>query len=921
MNKKFVIIDAMAIAYRAYFAFINSPLVTKKGEPTSAVYGFLSQLIKIFSDNKPDYIAVAFDSQERTFRHDKYEGYKSSRAKMPDDMMPQLERIKQLIDVMNIPIYIIPGYEADDIIGTAACKAEDYGLETYIITPDKDFTQLINDKVKVIKPGGKSGDEIVVYDTARVKEEFGFEPKQMIDYLALIGDSSDDIPGVAGVGPKTAIPLIQKYGTIENLYKHIDEIDKPALKNKLVIGQTNAFISKDLATIHCEVPLEFDFEKAKFQKPDFEALRKIIVELEFKDIYNRMLAIYDTNGADAKLTETVDEEIEQFDKSKVTYKQIKTLKEAEELAEYLNSKELFVFDTETDSLDHYKLFLAGVSFSTKEKEGFFIALKPDEGYEGEISNPDERFTKEEFKRIFQKVFENEKIKKVCQNAKFDIGCMVNLGIKVKNFYFDTMLASYVLDPDQKHGLNDLSVKYLKYKPIPISELLGPKPDPSAIFKVDCGPLCQYASEDADITYRLYKILDKELHKENLTKIAYEIEFPLIPVLEDMERTGVNIDVDALHSLSDDLQKKLNEYTEEIYKCCGVEFNINSTKQLQEVLFTKLGLKSGRKTKTGFSTDARSLENLRGQHEVIDLLLEYRVVSKLKSTYADALPNLINPKTGRIHTSFNQTVASTGRLSSNDPNLQNIPIRTELGKEIRRAFVPKDKNHVILSADYSQIELRIMAHISGDENLSKAFKENEDIHRSTAALVFMVKPEDVTPDMRRKAKEVNFGILYGIGPFGLKTRLGVTQTHAKEIIDTYFKTFKRVKDFMDDSILRAKEKGFAETIYGRRRFLRNINSSNRVVRQFEERVAINMRVQGTAADMIKLAMINIHKELERRKMKTKMVLQVHDELVFDAHKDELDEIRPLIKELMENALPLNVPVVVDTGIGDNWLDAH
>jgi len=921
MNKKFVIIDAMAIAYRAYFAFINRPLVTKKGEPTSAVYGFLSQLIKIFSDNKPDYIAVAFDSQERTFRHDKYEGYKSSRAKMPDDMMPQLERIKQLIDVMNIPIYIIPGYEADDIIGTAACKAEDYGLETYIITPDKDFTQLINDKVKVIKPGGKSGDEIVVYDTARVKEEFGFEPKQMIDYLALIGDSSDDIPGVAGVGPKTAIPLIQKYGTIENLYKHIDEIDKPALKNKLVIGQTNAFISKDLATIHCEVPLEFDFEKAKFQKPDFEALRKIIVELEFKDIYNRMLAIYDTNGADAKLTETVDEEIEQFDKSKVTYKQIKTLKEAEELAEYLNSKELFVFDTETDSLDHYKLFLAGVSFSTKEKEGFFIALKPDEGYEGEISNPDERFTKEEFKRIFQKVFENEKIKKVCQNAKFDIGCMVNLGIKVKNFYFDTMLASYVLDPDQKHGLNDLSVKYLKYKPIPISELLGPKPDPSAIFKVDCGPLCQYASEDADITYRLYKILDKELHKENLTKIAYEIEFPLIPVLEDMERTGVNIDVDALHSLSDDLQKKLNEYTEEIYKCCGVEFNINSTKQLQEVLFTKLGLKSGRKTKTGFSTDARSLENLRGQHEVIDLLLEYRVVSKLKSTYADALPNLINPKTGRIHTSFNQTVASTGRLSSNDPNLQNIPIRTELGKEIRRAFVPKDKNHVILSADYSQIELRIMAHISGDENLSKAFKENEDIHRSTAALVFMVKPEDVTPDMRRKAKEVNFGILYGIGPFGLKTRLGVTQTHAKEIIDTYFKTFKRVKDFMDDSILRAKEKGFAETIYGRRRFLRNINSSNRVVRQFEERVAINMRVQGTAADMIKLAMINIHKELERRKMKTKMVLQVHDELVFDAHKDELDEIRPLIKELMENALPLNVPVVVDTGIGDNWLDAH
>ncbi|RPI70141.1 MAG: DNA polymerase I, partial [Ignavibacteriales bacterium] len=720
---------------------------------------------------------------------------------------------------------------------------------------------------------------------------------------------------------KTAIPLIQKYGSVENLYKHIDEIDKPALKNKLVIGETNALISKDLATIHCEVPLEFDFEKAKFTKPDFETLRKIVVELEFKDIYNRMLAIYDSNGAETKLTETVNEEINSFVEKEVNYKQIKNIKEAEELAEYLSSKELIVFDTETDNLDHYKLCLAGVSFSTKEKEGFFVALKPGDGYEGTITNPEIRLSKEDFTRVFRKVFENKNVKKVCQNAKFDIGCMVNLGIKVENFYFDTMLASYVIDPDQKHGLNDLSVKYLKYKPIHISTLLGPKPDPSGIFEVECGPLCQYASEDADVTYRLFKILDEEIKKEKLTRVAYDIEFPLIPVLEDMERTGIKIDVDALHSFSDDLQKKLNEYTDEIYKSCGVEFNINSTKQLQEILFTKLGLKSGRKTKTGFSTDARSLEYLKGQHEIIDLLLDYRQVSKLKSTYSDALPNLINRKTGRIHTSFNQTVASTGRLSSNDPNLQNIPIRTELGREIRRAFVPRDKDHLILSADYSQIELRIMAHISGDEGLSKAFKEKEDIHRSTAALVFMVNPGDVTPDMRRKAKEVNFGILYGIGPFGLKTRLGVSQSHAKEIIDTYFRTFKRVKEFMDDSVLLAKEKGYAETLHGRRRFLRNINSSNRVVRQFEERVAINMRVQGTAADMIKLAMINIHKELVKRNYKTKMVLQVHDELVFDAHKEEVDEVRPLIKELMEKALPLDVPVLVDTGIGDNWLDAH
>ncbi len=910
----------MAMAYRAYFAFINRPLVTSKGEPTSAVYGFINQLIKVFTDHKPDYIAVAFDSKEKTFRHDKYENYKSSRAKMPDDMFPQLDRIKQLIEMMKIPLYIIPKYEADDIIGTAACKAEAEGFETFIITPDKDFNQLITYKVKVIKPGGRITDENILYDIAKVKEEFGFEPKQMIDYLALIGDSSDDIPGVAGVGPKTAIPLIQKYGSVENLYKHIDEIEKPGLKNKLVEGKENAILSKDLATIHCEVPLEFNFEDAKFTKPDYESLRKIFVELEFKDIYNRLLSIYDSNSADTKLNEVTEDDFAAFDESKVKYKLIKNLKEAEELASYLSKKELIVFDTETDGLNQFELNIAGVSFSSKEGEGFFIPLQP-ENYEKLITNPDERLSIQDFTKVFKKLFENKKIKKVCQNAKFDIAVMRNLGIKVENFYFDTMLASYVIDPDQKHGMDDLSVKYLKYKPIPLSDLIGPKKDSTKIFEVETEPLGKYASEDSDITYRLYEILDKEIKEEKLTKIAYDVEFPLIPVLEDMEREGINVDKDALKSLSDDLQILIDNYTSEIYKSCGEEFNINSPKQMQEILFNKLGLKSGRKTKTGFSTDARSLEYLRGEHEIIELLLEYRQITKLKSTYADALPNLINPKTGRIHTSFNQTVASTGRLSSNDPNLQNIPIRTDRGKEIRKAFVPRDKDHIILSADYSQIELRIMAHISGDEALSKAFKEKEDIHRSTAALVFMVRPEDVTADMRRKAKEVNFGILYGIGPFGLKTRLGVTQSHAKEIITTYFNTFKRVKDFMDDSMMQAKEKGYAETLYGRRRFLRNINSGNRAVRQFEERVAINMRVQGTAADMIKLAMINIYKELEKRKVKTKMVFQFHDELVFDAHKEELDELRPLIKELMEKALPLNVPVVVDTGVGDNWLDAH
>ncbi len=925
-NKRFVIIDAMALAYKAYFAFINRPLASSKGEPTSAVYGFLNQMLKILEDHKPDYIAVAFDSKEKTFRHDKYENYKSSRAEMPDDMIPQIDRIKQIIEAMQIPIYILPKYEADDIIGTAVKKASKLGLESYVITPDKDFNQLVTDKVKIIHPG-KTTEDIVIYDIKKVKDEFGFDPPQMIDYLALIGDKSDDIPGVAGIGPKSAIPLIQKFGSVEEIYKHIDEVEKAGIKNKLINGQESAVISKDLATIHCEVPLEFDFESAKFTKPDFEKLRGIFIELEFKTLYSRLLNVYNNGSNKTEEKEIADEEIldekiSSYDNEKTTYKLITEVKDAKELVGMLNKQELFIFDTETDSLDPFTLRLAGASFAVKPGEGFFVAINPAAQKSGLFEKDlSDRLALSEFVKIFSHVFENHKIKKVCQNGKFDIAVLRSHGIGVNNFYFDTMLASYVIDPDQKHGMDELSKKYLKYKPIPLSDLIGTKKDPSKIFDVELTELSSYAAEDADITLRLYEKLKKELEKENLNKVAYDIEFPLVPVLEDMEREGVNVDTGALNSLSKDMQILIDNYTKHIYESAGEEFNINSPQQLQKLLFGKLGLTTGKKTKTGYSTDARSLEALRGEHEIISLIVDYRQISKLKSTYADTLPNLINPQTGRIHTYFNQTAASTGRLSSNDPNLQNIPIRSEMGKEIRKAFVPRNKDYVLISADYSQIELRILASICGDEGLTKAFKEGEDIHRSTAALVFMVRPEDVTPDMRRKAKEVNFGILYGIGPFGLKTRLGVTQTHAKEIIETYFNTFKRVKNYMDDSVMKAREKGFAETLWGRRRFLKNINSSNRVVRQFEERVAINMPIQGTAADMIKIAMIKIHKELSKKKTKTKMVLQVHDELLFDAHKDEVDELKPLIKEIMENAMPMNVPILVETGVGDNWLDAH
>ncbi len=917
-NKKFVIIDAMALAYKAYFAFISRPLVTSKGEPTSAVYGFITQLLKVIEVQKPDYIAVAFDSKEKTFRHDIYKNYKASREKMPDDMIPQIGRIKDIVEALKIPIYILPKYEADDIIGTAVKLAEEKGLKSFVITPDKDFNQMITKNTFIVR-SGKSTNDITIYDENKMLEDFGFSPKQMIDYLALVGDSSDDIPGVAGIGPKGATALIKNFGTIENIYENIDKIDKAGIRNKLEANKENAFISKVLATIHCDVPLDFDFNQAVFSTPDFETLHSIFLELEFTRLYQRLLTIYNKEPG-KEITEN--DSAKKFDSKKTDYHLIIDIKEAEKLAAKLKSSSIFVFDTETDGLNYLNLNIAGVSFSTKAGEGYFVPINPIKDKDNLFSkNLDDRISLENFIPIFKPVFEDNKIKKVCQNGKYDIGVLRSIGINTNNFYFDTMVASYILDPDQKHGMDDLAEKYLNYKPISISEIIGDKKDPAKIFDVDLNVLNNYASEDADITFRLFEVLAKELEKEELNDIAFNVDFPLVPVLEDIEREGINVDKKTLNELSIELQNLLESLTESIYKLADTEFNINSPKQLQEILFKKLGLTPTKKTKTGFSTDARSLEYIRGEHDIIELLLDYRQISKLKSTYADSLPNMINPKTGRIHTSLNQVAASTGRLASNDPNLQNIPIRTERGKEIRKAFVARDKNHVILSADYSQIELRIMASICGDEGLLKAFKNGEDIHKSTASLVFMVDPEDVTPNMRRKAKEVNFGILYGIGSFGLSTRLGITRKHAKEIIETYFNTFKKVKQYMEDTVAKAKEKGYAETLLGRRRYLKNINSSNRVVRQFEERVAINMPIQGTAADMIKIAMIKIHNELKKRQSKTKMILQVHDELLFDAHKDEVDELLPIIKDLMENAMPMEVPILVDTGIGDNWLDAH
>lgn len=919
-KKTFVIVDALAIAYKAYFAFVSRPLKTKTGIPTSAVYGFVNQLIKLLEDLRPDFIGVAFDSKEKTFRHEMYEKYKSTRAVIPDDLIPQIEKIKEVISAMNIPVLIAPGFEADDIVGTAVKLATENNLQSFMITPDKDYIQLINENVNLIRPG-KGNEDLEIIDFKKAAEEIGFPPELMIDYLALVGDPSDDIPGVKGIGPVTANPLIAEFGTIENIYANIGKISKKATVTKLEVNKENAFLSKKLATIHLQVPIEIDFDKLELTPPNLEELQRIFTELEFKNQYIRIRKLFAEKEEAVAISETQSES-ERYNSSKTNYKLIADEKEAKALAAKLMNVEKFVFDTETNSLDHFTTKLAGVSFSFKENEAYFVAINPFEEADGLFGRAlHDRLHLQKFVEIFSPVFKNKNSKKICQNGKFDISILRSCGIEINNFYFDTMVASYVINPDQKHGMDDLAEYYLNYKPIPLSDLIGEKKDAERIFDVDLNSLSNYSCEDADVTLKLFNVLSEKIEKENLQKIAYEVDFPLVTVLEDMEREGIRIDRKILSELSAELEKMMNRFSENIFFHAGENFNINSPQQLQVILYDKLKLTKGRKTKTGYSTDARALESLKGEHQIIDLILDYRQVAKLKSTYTDALPQLIHPSTGRVHTSFAQTVASTGRLASNDPNLQNIPIRTDLGKEIRKAFVPRDSNHVILSADYSQIELRIMASICGDETLSKAFINGEDIHRSTAALVFQVAIEEVTPDMRRKAKEVNFGILYGIGAFGLKNRLGISQTHAKEVIDTYFTNFSKVKKFMDDSIEAAKEKGYAETLLGRRRFLQNINSKNFVVRQFEERVAINMPIQGTAADMIKLAMINIHNHFKQKKYKSKMVLQVHDELVFDVHKDEIDEVKSEVKRLMETALPLNVPVVVDSGIGDNWLDAH
>ncbi|MDP3792072.1 MAG: DNA polymerase I [Candidatus Omnitrophota bacterium] len=884
--KRLFLIDGNSFCYRAYYAIRN--LSNSKGQPTNAIYGFTTMLNKIVKDEAPDMLAVAFDLKGPTFRHKKYEEYKSHRKPMPDDLVSQMPYIKQVVQAYNIPIYELEGYEADDVLATLAKRAEEKGIDTFIVTGDKDALQLVDSHIKVYS----THKEGLIYDAAKVKEAYGVGPDRITDLMALMGDATDNIPGVKGIGEKTAMELISEFGSLEGLYKNIDKVKSAARKKMLADNEKNAFLSKELAVLDMNAPIDINFKELSLKEPDQAKLAELFREFEFKALLK-----------DAIPSEKLESE----------YILIDNEKDLDDLLKELYNSKEFVFDTETTSEDPVLAKLAGISFSWKEGIAYYV---------GVCDGPEKK--KLDINLVISKlknVFEDSQIKKIGQNIKYDYIVLANYGIRVKGIVFDTMVASYLLNPSKfNHNLDDISIEYLGHKmTTPIQELLGKGKNAITMDKVDVDKVCSYSCEDSDVTFRLKKILEKELTKKDLDQLFYDVEIPLIEVLARMEMNGVSIDGDYLKELSGEMEKKLDKLTKKIYELAGEEFNINSPKQLSSVLFEKLKLPIIRRTKTGISTDEDVLKKLAAKHGLPEKLLEYRELSKLKSTYVDNLPALINPETGRVHTSFNQTVTATGRLSSSTPNLQNIPIKTEEGKKIRKAFVPSGKDNVLLSADYSQIELRVLAHFSDDKNLTKAFKDGLDIHSFTASLVFGVEEKDVAPDMRNMAKTVNFGIVYGMSPYGLSQSLSIEVDKAKEFIDAYFERYPNVRQFIEDLLEEAREKGYVTTILGRRRYISEINSQDMRIRQFAERAAINTPIQGSAADIIKVAMIAIQERLMKKNLSSKMIMQVHDELVFDVNKDELKEVYEIVKDGMENIIKLKVPVEAHIEVGKNWLE--
>jgi DNA polymerase-1 len=945
MAKRLFLLDGMALTYRAYFSMIRTPLINSKGMNTSAIFGFVNSLNKILQDEKPDYIGVAFDTEEPTFRHKMFKEYKGTRQAMPDDLVPQISKIKEVISAYNIPMIEKHGYEADDIIGTLVKKAEKEGMWSFMVTPDKDFMQLVNKNIRIYKPSrsamGSKVTEIEVIGIEQVKERFGVGPENVIDVLALMGDKVDNVPGVKGIGEKTAAALIQEFGSLDGLYKNIEKVTKPKLKENLIAHKEDAFLSRKLTTIETDIPLDIDVHKLTAADKNATLLEKLFFEFEFKSLLKKLQGTEQSIKIQAvsveteqKIPETTPEAFEDIKTFPHKYYTIKTNEDFKKLVKKLKTVDEFAFDTETTSEDPLQSEIAGLSFSYNEAEAFYVPLlyleksetdlfgkpvtgKPVSGKkEADLPEVDLDVVLQELKPVL----ENKSIRKIGQNIKFDMLLMMKYGIIIQNIGFDTMIAAYVLRPESNYKMDFLSEAYLKYECIPISDLIGNGKD-MTMDKVPYKQASEYSAEDADVTLRLYHRLEYELKKISLDNLCNEIEFPLIEVLADMEFSGVKVDEDFLKKMNKELMTIETKLEKDIYKEAGTEFNVNSTKQLAEILFTKLKLAPTKKIKTGFSTDTKVLEELSGENPIAALLLDYRTVNKLRTTYTEGLLKIINKNTGKLHTSFNQTVAATGRLSSANPNLQNIPIRTDIGRKLRRGFVPEKKGNLMLSADYSQIELRIMAHLAHDENMIKAFERKHDIHNETAAKIFKVKADKVDPGMRRKAKEVNFGIIYGIQAFGLSSRLNIEMNEAREIIQSYFREYPSISGWLENTKKFAREKGYTETLAGRRRYLPNINNKNAVVRQRDERVAINMPVQGAAADMIKIAMINIFEEFRKEKMKSKMILQVHDELVFDCDKDEIKDVEKIVVNKMKRALKLDVPVDVEVGIGENWYDAH
>lgn len=910
-RKRLFLLDGTALAYRSYFAFIRNPLINSKGMNTSGIYGFTSTLIRILKNEKPDYIGCVFDTAAPTFRHQTYPEYKATREKMPDDLVDQLPFIRDVVNSFGIPVIEMEGYEADDVMGTLAKQAEADDIVTFLVTGDKDFMQLVGDYVKIyhLKTKGRTS-ETEILDSDGVKQKMGVPPNKIIDLLGLMGDKSDNIPGVPNIGPKTALNLIQEYDSLEKAVANYEHVKQQRIRENLSKYRDQAILSKQLVTICTEVPVEISISDLKFKSPNPDLILNQFRELEFNSLIQEIPDL---------LKESQKEEIKD-------YRAITTIEDFEFLINELKKLSMFVLDLETTSLNPIVAKIVGLSFSWKQNQAVYLPFRVSgQQFSGDLHD---KYSPDSLLMKMKPILEDEKIRKCGQNIKYDLLVLKRHGVCLKGVDFDTMIAAYLVNPSANHfGMDSLALEYLNYQKIPTKDLIGTGQKQITMDLVDLEHITEYACEDADITYRLRQILEPKLKETETEGLFHDVEIPLIQVLAEMEENGVAIDRQLLSQMGQNMKEEIDRLQDVIYGIAGEPFNINSTQQLGRILFEKLkvheilGLRRPRKTKTGqYATDSRVLESLI-KHPLPKNMLDYRQLMKLKSTYVDALIELVNPLTQRVHAFFNQTVAATGRLSSSNPNLQNIPIRTDLGREIRKAFIPGNPEWFLLSADYSQIELRIMAHLSGDEMLLESFRNNEDVHRRTAAEIFGIKPEEVNSDLRRKAKAINFGIIYGMGVFGLAKRLEISYEEAQNFINGYFVRYPKVNAFIIKTIGQAYQQGYITTLLNRRRYLPELKSEKQNIREFGERMAINTPIQGTAADLIKVAMIRIQDGLKKNKWKSRMILQIHDELVFEVPDDEIDRLSKMVKTEMEDALELSVPIQVDIGVGKNWYEAH